>query len=491
MERIARRSWLLWLAPVFLLAALAVVVLARTWSAGKPEDVRRLRFAVPRIELSAATQRLSTVLRFQTISYDNGAVGPDFARFQAWLRETYPRVHAVTRLTRVGEGTLVYEWPGADAALPVMVVMAHQDVVPVPQPERWRQPPFSGAVVDGEVWGRGALDDKSSLIAILEAAESLLASGHLPTRGVIFIFGHDEEVGGAGARAAADLLAKRGVRTAFVLDEGGLSLQTAPVTGGPLTLIGVAEKGYVTLQLEVSAAGGHSNAPGSRTAVDTLAEAIVAVRARPFPTRYAGVTRDMMEAMAPHAPFLTRMAIANSWAFERLLVSELSATAQGAATLQTTIAPTMLEGSPKMNVLPSVARATINLRILPGDTIDSVTAHVKESLGGLPVTVKSIGPRIEPSPVASRRSAGFRLVSGLAASHFDAPVAPLLMIGLTDSRHLTALTPDIYRYSPFSLGLRDIGSVHGIDERLSIANFGLMLSFYQQLLVGGSAADLP
>ena len=414
-----------------------------------------------------------------------------FEGFRAWLVTTYPRLHAIARRTVVDNGTLIYEWTGHDASLAPIVLMAHQDVVPVPQPERWHHPPFSGALVDGEIWGRGALDDKSSLIAMLEAAESLIAAEHTPARTVIFVFGHDEESGGAGARAAAELLASRGTRAAFVLDEGGLSLRDAPVTKGPISLIGIAEKGNLTLQVEVKVAGGHSNAPGGQTAVDTLARAIVAIRANAFPASYTGVTRDMLEAMAPHAPFVTRMAIANSWLFEPLLVRELSATPQGAATLQTTIAPTMLQGSPKLNVLPTTATATINLRIMPGESIDSVTAHVRDSLGDLPATVTAVGTRSEPSPVASTDSDGYRLVAGLAAHMFEAPVVPLLMIGMTDSRHMSALSDDIYRFTPLQLHATDTALVHGIDERISIQNLERMLAFYQQVLIGGSAPALP
>jgi carboxypeptidase PM20D1 len=441
--------------------------------------------------VAAAVANLGTALRFQTISYDDASDGPDFERFRAWLVEAYPRFHAATRRTVVGGGTLIHEWPGSDPSLQPIVLMAHQDVVPVPQPERWRHPPFSGVVVDGEIWGRGALDDKSSLIAILEAAESLLAAGHVPARSVYFVFGHDEESGGDGALAAAGLLAERGVRAAFVLDEGGLALHDMPVTNSPVSLIGIAEKGYVTLQLELTVPGGHSNAPGTQTAVDILAKAIVAIRSKDFPVRYAGVTRTMLETLAPHAPFMTRMAIANSWLFESLLLSQLTATPQGAATLQTTMAPTMLQGSPKQNVLPSVATASINLRIMPGESIDSVTAHVRASIGELPVIVRRVGFSQEPSSVASTRSGGYRLVSGLAANIFDAPVAPLLVIGATDSRHMKVLTDDIYRFSPMQLSRKDIGLAHGIDERVTIENFGHMLDFYGQLLVGGGAAKLP
>jgi carboxypeptidase PM20D1 len=486
------RSFMARAALALTLALVLIVgfILARTFAVEAKATVP-LEYPVPAFDLSAAANRLGAALRFETISYDEASNTEAFEEFREWLIDTYPRFHAQTQRTLVGEGTLVYEWRGTDASLQPIVLMAHQDVVPVPQPERWRQPPFSGAIVDGEIWGRGALDDKSSLIAILEAAESLIAANHKPARSVIFVFGHDEESLGKTARAAAELLAARGIKAAFVLDEGGLSLSDAPVANGPMTLIGVAEKGYVSLQLEVKTAGGHSNAPGSQTAVDTLARAIVAIRANPFPARYAGVTRDMLEAMAPHAPFMARLAIANSWAFEPLLVRQMSATPPGAATLQTTIAPTMLQGSPKQNVLPSVATATVNLRIMPGESIDSVIAHVRESLGEIPVAVTKVGPSTEPTAIASTETAGYRLISGLAAKIFDAPVAPLLIIGATDSRHMSVLTTDIYRFSPFRLGSKNIGLAHGFDERISVEDFERMLVFFQQVLVGGSAATLP
>jgi carboxypeptidase PM20D1 len=479
------------LATALTLALVIGVFLART-AAVEDKATTPLAYSIPALDQAAAANNLSAALRFETISYDEASTGEGFEKFRAWLIETYPRFHATTQRTVVGEGTLIHEWRGTDASLQPIVLMAHQDVVPVPQPERWRHPPFSGQIADGEIWGRGALDDKSALIAIMEAAESLIAAGHAPARTVFFVFGHDEESGGdKGARIAAELLAARGVRAAFVLDEGGVSLSEAPLTNSPISFVGVAEKGYVSLRLEVKTAGGHANAPGTRTAVDTLASALVAIRSNPFPARYAGVTRDMIEAMAPHAPFVTRMAIANSWALEPLLVSELSATPQGAATLNTTLAPTMLEGSPKQNVLPSIATATINLRIMPGESIDSVIAHVRASIGELPVTLTRVGPSTEPTAIASTQSAGYRLVSGIAATVFEAPVVPLLMIGVSDSRHMRVLTDDIYRFNPLQLGLRDMALAHGFDERISLENYGRMLTYFQHVLVGGSAAKLP
>jgi carboxypeptidase PM20D1 len=474
------------------LLLVAAIVLVRTVVAVKDRaPAKPLAYTVPDADTAVAVTHLSRALQFETVSFDDRSNASALESLRAWLMETYPRFHALARRTVVADATLIYEWVGSDSSLAPIVLMAHQDVVPVPEPERWKQPPFSGAVVDGFIWGRGALDDKSSLIAIMEAAESLVANGHVPQRTIYFVFGHDEESAGTGARAAGDVLEQRKIRAAFVLDEGSLSITDNPVTGQPVTLIAIAEKGYLTLELAVSAAGGHSNSPPPETAVDTLAKAIVAIRKSPMSTRYDGVTKAMLEAMAPDASLITRMTIANSWLFDRLIVGQLSANPATAAMLQTTVAPTMLQGSPKQNVLPSVATARINFRVLPGDTTDGVIAHVRKSLEGLPVTVTAVGLRTEPSAISSLQSAGYRLVSGIAQSLFDAPVVPTMSIGLTDSRSLRGITDDIYLFAPIRTRLGDLAMVHGIDERISTENLSRMVVFYQNVIVGGSAHTLP
>lgn len=472
-------------------AVIVAIVIGRTIAASGAAPITPLGYQVPAIDSSAAAAHLSTALQFETISYDDRSSPQALEALRNWLADTYPRLHAVAHRTIVGEGTLLYEWAGRDAQLQPIILMAHQDAVPAAEAERWKHPPFSGAIAEGAIWGRGALDNKSALIAIMEAAESLVISGHAPERTVFFVFGHDEESGGAGARAAAELLASRGVKAAFVLDEGGVSLTADPLTGQPISLIGVAEKGYVTLELSVKSAGGHSNAPGNETAVDTLAQALIAIREHPFPARYEGVTKATIEGLAPRAPFVTRMAIANSWLLEPLLLHQLTASPQGAATVQTTIAPTMLQGSAKQNVLPSVATATINLRILPGDSIESVIAHVREALGDLPVSIATVGPRVEPSRISSTESDGYRLVSRAAAAVINAPVAPLLVTGVTDSRHMRLVSDDIYRFQPVMLDQADVALAHGLNERVSLENFDRMLALYQQVIVGGSAREPP
>ena len=478
------------LAALVAIVALTVVVVVRTWLASHETPVTPLSYDVPAFDTNTAAQHLSTALQFETVGIEERSAGPAFDAQRAWLIETYPFFHAATLRTAVSEGTLLHEWPGSDPTLQPIVLMAHQDVVPADSQDRWQHAPFSGAIVEGNIWGRGAIDNKSSLVAIFEAADSLAKAGYTPTRTVYFVFGHDEETIGHGARAAAELLAQRQVRPAFVLDEGGVALTDHPLTHQPAALIAIAEKGLLNLQLTVTGSGGHSSMPPATTAAETLARAIVAVKDNAFAPEYGGTTQAMLESLAPHVPLGTRMAIANSWLLDSMLIEGLQRTAQGAAMVKTTVATTMLQGSPKFNVVPTAASATLSFRLAPGHSVESVIAHVRESLGDLPVTIAPVGPLEEPSPIASTDSAAYRLIAGIARSKFDMPIAPLQGLALTDSRSMKALADDIYRFQPLELTLADTATVHGIDEHVSVDNLGRMIEFYQQVLVGGSARQL-
>jgi carboxypeptidase PM20D1 len=249
-------------------ATLAAIVAYRTATfapaSGREAAVVELAPSIA-IDVDRAAQRLAEAVRFRTVSHQDPQDNDwaEWDRLHAWLQVTYPAVHAAMTRDVVAGHTLVYTWPGTDPTLPAIVLMAHHDVVPVtPGTEQdWQHPPFDGVVADGAVWGRGAIDDKGSLIGLFEGLEALAADGFVPRRTVIVVSGHDEEAGGQGAAAAAQLLQERGVRAQFVLDEGLAVISDFPLLGRPVALIGVAEKGYATLRVTAPATGGHSSAP--------------------------------------------------------------------------------------------------------------------------------------------------------------------------------------------------------------------------------------
>jgi len=474
-----------WLALA--LAALAAVVAVRTARfTSRQESVG----AVPpvAVEVDALAGRLAAGLRYPTISSEDPA-RVDLAAFRGFhrlLEEAYPRLRrALTRET-VNEGSLLYTWKGRDPSLPPVLLAAHIDVVPVDagSEARWTHPPFDGVVADGFVWGRGAMDDKASLFCILEAVEGLLTAGFEPERTLLLAFGHDEEVGGAeGAARIAELLASRDVRLAFVLDEGGAVVAPGYLPGidRAIATIGIAEKGWVSVSLEAEATGGHSSTPPRHTAVGLVASAVAELEAHPMPGRIDGTTAQLFDHLGPELPLAWRAMLANRWLFAPLLELGLARVPATDAMLRTTTAATIIGGGVKDNVLPTSARAVVNFRIHPSDSIEGVIAHVRRVIDDEQVKVAFDGR--EASPVSPADSEAFVAIARALREVFPAAVAvPFLVLGGTDARHYAELTPRIYRFSPFEYGRDALERVHGTDERQSLESLVSGVRFYRRLV---------
>ncbi len=481
------------------LVLLIVVILVRTFTyGGAPEGVVAVDLPPPpEVSAAQAAERLSQSIRFETVTYQSGDPAPDAAGpwldLHAWMEATYPRVHASLSLEKIADYSLLYKWQGSDAALAPIILMAHQDVVPVNDGtlSDWTGAPFAGEIIDGYVYGRGALDDKSSMVAILEAGEALLASGFAPQRTVYFMFGHDEEVSGAGAEGMVDLLASRGVRADLVLDEGFFVIEDSPITGGPMGFIGVAEKGYITLELTASAVGGHSSRPPRNSANVQLARAIVALDENQMKADFTKPpVSDLLAAAAPDMGFGQRMALANLWLFGPLVDKQMSDGVANAM-IRTTTAPTMLEGSIKENVLPQRATAIVNFRIHPNDTPDDVIAHAKTVAGAFDVEValSEGGIGSAASPVSPSDGRAYSVLTAVASRAGEgASVVPGLVIGATDARFASKISDHVYRFVPSLVSLEDTAGFHGTNERMSVANMGRMTEGYAQLIL---AMDAP
>jgi len=478
-----------------LLLVLLTVMVVRTLRLAPPAAPEAADAGQPIvIDTAAAAERLAGAVRFPTVSFASG--GPiDTAAFlglQQYLVTSFPRVHAALKREIVGGLSLLYTWEGADPALPPVVVMGHMDVVPVPEPNLadWQHGPFSGDIVDGFVWGRGTLDDKTTVLSTLEAVEVLLASGFQPARTVYLTFGHDEEVGGVyGARAIVDRLVAQGVKPALVLDEGGfMAAGLMPGLTQRTAIVGVAEKGYVSLRLTAEADGGHSSMPPGRTAVGALSRAISRLEAEPFPMSLTGPTRGMVEAMGSYLPFPRRILIANLWLTAPLVTRTLAGNPLGAALLHTTTSPTMLSAGIKDNVLPPEATAVVNFRILPGETIASVTERVTRVIADRRIVITrldSIG--VDPSPVSDTNSPAYRLLSRTIAGMIPGeqpPVIPYLVMGGTDAKYWGAHSDRVFRFLPIPLGDGDRERVHGVNERVSLGDYATAVAFFARLLRG-------
>jgi carboxypeptidase PM20D1 len=437
----------------------------------------------------AALSRLSQAIKFQTISSSNisQATAAELARFQTFLATAFPRAHQQLIKEVIGDHSLLFTWRGADDRLKPILLMAHMDVVPVDATTEssWRHPPFSGQIAEGFIWGRGAMDDKASVLGIFEAVENLLLAGFQPQATILLAFGHDEEVGGHnGTAKIAALLGTRKIEPAFVLDEG-LNILNGIISGvtAPVALIGIAEKGYVSLKLSVQAAGGHSSIPPPDTAINTLSRAMQNLAAAPFPSHIGGAARQMLEFLGPEMTWSKKVALANLWLFEPVVRRQLASSPLTNAAIRTTMAPTIFTAGVQDNVLPTTATAVVNLRILPGETIASVTEHVRKVIDDPRVNIAPLSVQIEPSALSDTDGTSFSLLQKTIRQTVpEAVVAPALLVAATDSRHYAPLTRNVYRFLPIVLGPDDFRRYHGVDERISIADYERLIHFYAQLI---------
>ena len=477
-----------------LLAAFAAALLVLLSVIG----VNTARFSSKQLAVALASQielddrvaqRLGQALTYKTISYQNVAdFDPlPFVRLRSQLESSFPLVHQVLVRDIVAEYSLLYYWEGTDKSLEPMLLMSHMDVVPV-EPgteDDWTQSPFSGVIDHGFVWGRGSLDDKVGVLAILEAVEQRLGQGFVPTRSIYLAFGHDEEIGGSqGAAAIADLLEDRGVRLGLVLDEGGF-VSTGQIEGieRPVAVIGIAEKGYLTLKLTARGPGGHSSIPKGSTPVGMVAEAVRRLEDNPFPSDIRGATLQNLEYLGPEMPLLKRAAIANLWLLEPLVRWEMLSTPTRAAQIRTTTAATMIRGGVKANVIPQEAYAAVNFRILPGETIESVTEYVRAVIDDSRIGIEPLNERENPSPVSDISGPAFAMLHQTIAEIIpDAVIAPYLVFGGTDAKHYMSLSDAVFRFTPLRLTEEDFGRIHGTNERISLENYKEIIRFYARLI---------
>lgn len=467
-----------------LLALFLAVILLRAL-AFKP----RMEPAAPAdaldVDAERLTQNLQAMLRFKTVSYaEEGRADPaQFAAFRALLETLYPQVFARYSVELHGRNGLLLRLSGHSAQAP-SVLMAHYDVVPAEEGQ-WAHPPFEGQFSEGELWGRGALDTKCTVLGVLEAAEALLERGFTPRNDVYLAFGGDEETLGLDAAAIVDALKARGVRPAFVLDEGGAVVQGVfPGVSRSAALVGIAEKGSAFVDLAFTGRGGHASAPPAVQAVGGLARALVRLQKRPLPFTLTPPAKALFDTLGRHSGFAYRLVFANLWCFSPLL--DLICRKAGGelnALVRTTAALTRLSGSEAYNVLPVEAKAGVNLRLIPGDSLKKACASLENALSGTGVSV-SLVRGSEPSAVSPAVGEPWnRLATAIRQTFPDAIVSPYLMLAASDSRHYGQVSKHVYRFSPLPLTKAQLGLIHSPDERIPVALLPELKRFYMRVLM--------
>lgn len=488
MSRSTLKRTLIGLAGLLLVVVGAVVVRTVLMSYDPPgiNPVERHDF-----DADAAVDRLAQAVRIPTVSFQDSTDMDHeaFERFIAFMEEAYPRVHETLERERVGGGdyTLLYRWEGQDTSRAPIMMMGHYDVVPIEDGTRdeWSHPPYGGRRADGYLWGRGTLDDKGGTLSMFEAVEYLLSTGYQPEQTVYLAANHDEEIGGQrGAAQVAELLEQRGVELDFLVDEG-MPVAEEVIQGieSPLAMIGVAEKGSLTLKLEVTREGGHASMPPRETTIGELSSAIHELKENPMPGRFGDLLQRSFEPVSTELPFVYRMGLANLWLFRPVIESRLSDFPHTNAAMRTTIAPTIFNAGIKTNVLPAHAEAVLNFRVHPDDNVESVVEHVETTIENPAVEVERFDGAREASFVSDLEADSYQqFKTSIWETFGEVPVAPSMFVAATDSRHFHSLTQDIYRFRPIRARPSDRTRLHGTDERIAIDNYEEMIQFQIRLL---------
>lgn len=407
----------------------------------------------------------------------------EFTKHVAVLNEHFPAIAGAVVRHTLGITGQLWHWRGADAAKPV-VLMAHQDVVPVESEADWVHPPFAGLIADGRIHGRGTLDDKGDMACILQAADALAATGFIPGQDVYFFLGDCEETAGKTATEAVDFLRERGVTPWLVLDEGGaVAHQAFPGVKAPVGVIGVSEKGILDVLLEAHDAGGHASAPPAFGAVQRIARAIVRLQRKSFPANVHPVTGLMLKRLGSGAPALVRTGLGLLSRPGRATGEVLARVgAEPAAMVRTTVATTELAGSDGINVLARRAAVTLNIRISVTESVDSVIAGIRKRIAD-PRIKHTVLSASEPSPVSPVDCEQFALLEAcMGHSHPEAIAVPYIMMAATDSRFFTGISGHVYRFAPLSMDKSQRGAIHGTNESVALAELVKGTAFYTRLL---------
>ncbi len=436
------------------------------------------------VDREKAVHDLSEMVKCKTVSDTNSENEDEaeFLKFEALLKELFPKVHEVCSFEKLGRRSLLFKWEGKNHDKP-SVLMSHYDVVSVEE-DKWQKPAFGGIVEDGVLWGRGTLDTKCTLNAALNAAEALIPTGFVPENDIYFAFGGDEEINGTGSVVIVEHFRKLGIKPELVVDEGGAVVTGVfPAVTAPCALIGIAEKGMLNVKYSVHGGGGHASAPAPHTPVGRLSAACVKLEKKPFKYRLTPPAAKLFDAMARQSNFLYRMIFANLWCFAPVLnLIAFKSGGQMNALLRTTVAFTQMEGSRGMNVIPPEAHMVSNHRLIHGDSVDSVLKRIKKVVNDDRIQIEVINGN-NPSAVSRTDCESYtKLETVIRQTWENVLVSPYLMTACSDSRHWGELSDKVYRFSPFAVSNEERATIHGNDERIPVETVEKMVEFYIRLI---------
>ena len=473
---------MLYILPGIVALLLAVILIRAAMFNPKPQTPVSDETMI--FDKDAAVSSLAELIKCRTISYNDHALEDDaqFEKLIALLPTLYPRVFDVCSVRQLPDRALLFRWPGKKDAAPT-VLMAHYDGVPADE-EKWDKPPFAAIIEDGVLWGRGTLDTKVTINAILSAANHLIAKGYKPENDIYFAFSGGEEVNGKGAVNIVNYFVRHHIQPALVVDEGGAVVENVfPGVKEPCGLIGIAEKGMLNAQYRVLSGGGHASAPPVKTPIGTLSDTCRKVLKQPFKMHITKPAAGMFDTLGRRSTFVYKLIFANLWCFGPVLdlICRLSG-GELNALVRTTVAFTQMEGSTARNVIPTEATMVSNIRLNPQDTVQSALHHLCKAVNDPSVEITALEGN-DPSPISETDCPAWdKVAAAVAETWRGCVVAPYLMVQCSDSRHYRDLSNHVYRFSAMDLTAEERRTIHGNNERIRLETIHRAVEFYIRLI---------
>lgn len=449
------------------------------------------------INVQRYRENLSKAVQFKTISYreSDRVDWAEFENFHKFLDEAYPLVAKNLEKEVVPPANLLYRWKGKRSDLEPIALLAHQDVVPVSEgtEDDWVHDAFSGHD-DGEfIWGRGTLDMKNHLIAVMESVEALLEDGFEPERDVYLLFGDNEEVVANAENGAHDLmmtLKNRGITLDSVIDEGGAMIPInvpGVLENKYLTGIGVAEKGYSDIEIVVNAKGGHSSQPPAHTALGEISDVIKRLEKNQFKAYLNENMKSLFDSIGRECTYPVRLITCNLPLLYPVILEVAKKIPFAACLVRTTTAVTMAQGSPAANVLPQRAAITVNFRAMPGTTKQDLVDHIRKSCKNKDIEINVLNSK-EASAFSPTDSRAYKIIGDISRSiEPGAIVAPYLVMGGTDAYNYEPICKNVYRYAPFKLSPELLLCTHGTNERIPVDLLESAIVFFKNYIRRASA----
>ncbi len=430
---------------------------------------------------SLYASQLSRLIQAETISCDNQSDISKFHSFHQLLREMFPMVFKKCKFEEY-DGSILLRWAGISSENPILL-MNHHDVVEASG--NWKYPPFSGTIADNKLWGRGTLDTKGGLWAMLQAANELIENGYTPKKDIYFFSGCNEETDGAGAEKISRIFQERGIRFSLVLDEGGMIVQE-PIGGaeGSFAMVGVGEKGCVDLKFIARSTGGHASTPGRNTPLVRLGKFMNAVeKSNIFKADIPPAVSQMLKKISSTMKQPLRFILGHPGLFKPILLKVIPlVSATAGAMLKTTLAFTMASGSNAYNVLPQEAWVVGNMRFSHHQGEQDSILAVKKLAQKYDIETVILQPGVS-SGLSDYNTDVFRLIEKAVNTVFPGVItSPYVMTGASDCRFMSKISDHCLRFSPFQITEKQMESIHGLDENLDITSLAPAVDFYKYII---------